>query len=220
MINYIIQVVICQVLFLAIYDFFLGKETFFYNNRWYLLLTTIVSFLLPFVKIPRFQKETIESDIVYLPEIILLPENIIKKTNWYQSIDYFNLIYLIVTLFFTLLFVKKLFQIISLIATHKKIKNNNYTLVLLPENTKAFSFFNYIFLGKEISKNSKKQIIDHELVHSKQRHTIDLLFFEILKTIMWFNPMLFIYQKRITLVHEYISDAIVAKEQTKEKSPP
>ena len=33
---------------------------------------------------------------------------------------------------------------------------------------------------------------------------------------MWFNPMIFIYQKRITLVHEYISDAVVAKSETKE----
>ena len=33
---------------------------------------------------------------------------------------------------------------------------------------------------------------------------------------MWFNPMIYFYQKRITLVHEYISDAIVAKSETKE----
>jgi len=33
---------------------------------------------------------------------------------------------------------------------------------------------------------------------------------------MWFNPMIYFYQQRITLVHEYISDAIVSKSETKE----
>jgi bla regulator protein BlaR1 len=33
---------------------------------------------------------------------------------------------------------------------------------------------------------------------------------------MWFNPMIFIYQKRITLVHEYISDAVATKASPKE----
>jgi hypothetical protein len=33
---------------------------------------------------------------------------------------------------------------------------------------------------------------------------------------MWFNPMIFLYQKRITLVHEYISDEVAAKSEIKE----
>ena len=32
---------------------------------------------------------------------------------------------------------------------------------------------------------------------------------------MWFNPLLYIYQKRITTVHEYISDAIILKSADK-----
>ncbi|MDB2385281.1 M56 family metallopeptidase [Polaribacter sp.] len=217
MINYIIQVVLYQVLFLTIYDFFLSKETFFTKNRWYLLVTATLSFLIPFIKIPKLQKEIIVDNIVYLPEIVLSPEKVIEKASWYQSIDYFNLIYLVGIVFFILLFITNLHQIITLIITYKKVKNKNYTLVLLPEKAKAFSFFNFIFLGMQVSPNNKEKIIQHELVHSKQKHTIDLLFFEILKAIMWFNPMLYIYQKRITLVHEYISDAVVSKNQTKEK---
>mgnify|MGYP000055971959 CR=1 FL=1 len=56
----------------------------------------------------------------------------------------------------------------------------------------------------------------HELVHVKQKHSLDLLFFEVLKIVMWFNPMIFIYQKRITLIHEYISDEVATKSSPKE----
>jgi hypothetical protein len=216
MINYIIQVVLFQVLFLAIYDFFLSKETFFVKNRWYLLSTPIVSFLLPLVKIPSFQKAIPQEYIIYLPEIILSPERIIQEASWYQSINYLDLLFLVGVVIFSIFFITKLVKIINLARAYKLRKKDGYTLVLIPKQTKAFSFFNYIFLGKEIPNAQKEQIIAHELVHSKQKHSLDLLFFELLKIVMWFNPMIYTYQKRITLVHEYISDAVATKSAPKE----
>jgi len=64
-------------------------------------------------------------------------------------------------------------------------------------------------------KSKDLQIINHELIHCKQKHSLDLLFFEILKIVLWFNPLVYVYQKRITLLHEYISDAEVVKETDK-----
>ncbi|MFK8058855.1 MAG: M56 family metallopeptidase [Polaribacter sp.] len=216
MINYIIQVVLFQVLFLAIYDLFLSKETFFTKNRWYLLSTPMLSFLIPFIKIPMFQKAVPQEYIVYLPEIILSPEKVILETNWYQSIHFMDAIFGVGVIIFSVLFISKMYQVVLLIFTYKKERKKNYTLIMIPKETKAFSFFNYIFLGKDISEHQKEKIIEHELVHSKQKHTFDLLFFEVLKIIMWFNPMIYLYQKRITLVHEYISDSIATKTDSKE----
>ena len=219
MINYILQVILFQVLFLAIYDFFLSKETFFTKNRWYLISTPIVSFILPFIKIPTFQKAVPEEFIIYLPEIVLSPEKAIQKTAMYQSINevnYLNLFFYVGVAIFSILFLVKFFKIISLIRKNEIIRKPLYKLVLLPNQTKVFSFFNFIFLGKEIPKSQQKQIIAHEFVHSKQKHSFDLLFFEFLKIVMWFNPMIYFYQKRITLLHEYISDEVAAKSETKE----
>lgn len=56
MINYILQVILFQVLFLAVYDFFLSKETFFTKNKWYLLGTKMLSFLIPLIKNTQFSK--------------------------------------------------------------------------------------------------------------------------------------------------------------------
>jgi len=217
MINYIIQVVLFQILFLAIYDFFLSKETFFTKNRWYLLSAPIVSFLLPFVKIPSFQKAIPQTYIYYMPEIILSPERVIQEASWYQSINYLDMLFLGGVVIFSILFATKLVKIIQLTRAYKLRKKDGYTLVLIPKQSKAFSFFNYIFLGKEIPDTQKEQIIAHELVHSKQKHSLDLLFFELLKIVMWFNPMVYSYQKRITLVHEYISDAVATKSEPKDE---
>ncbi|WP_445747495.1 M56 family metallopeptidase [Polaribacter sp.] len=220
MINYILQVILFQVLFLAVYDFFLSKETFFSKNRWYLISTPLLSFLIPLIKIPSFQKTVSQEFIVVLPEIVLSPEKTIQRTfqetTIVDSVNYVTILFWFGVAFFSLLFLFKLFRIVSFIKQHDSIKKANFTLILIPNQTKAFSFFNYIFLGKEIPESQKEKIIQHEMVHSQQKHTFDLLYFEFLKISMWFNPMIYLYQKRILLVHEYISDAVVAKSESKE----
>ena len=217
MINYIIQVMLFQTLFLAVYDLFLRKETFFQTNRFYLIATPIISFLLPFVKIPTFQKTIVANEtIIFLPEIILSPQSAIEKTSWYASINYFEAIFLVGLFVFFIIFLIKLFKVIRLITLNKVEKKEAFNLIYLPNKTKAFSFFNYIFLGKEIPKVQQEKIIEHEVVHSKQKHSADLLFFESLKIVMWFNPLLYFYQQRIAIIHEYIADEFATKNSTKE----
>ena len=216
MINYIIQVILFQVLFVAVYDFFLSRETFFTKNRWYLLSTALLSFVLPFIKIPTIQKAVPLEYTILLPEIVLSPQTVIEQTNLYQSINYVQLIFWCGFVFFLSFFLLKLTKLIRLIISNEIQKKGSYKLVLLPKQTKAFSFFRFIFLGKDIAENQKEKIIEHELVHSQQNHSADLLFFEFLKIVMWFNPMVWVYQHRISLIHEYISDDVVAKTIPKE----
>ena len=217
MINYIIQVILFQVLFLGVYDFFLSKETFFAKNRWYLLSTSFVSFLLPLIKLPTLQKAVPIEYTVLLPEVVLSPQKVIEKSVWYQHVNYLDMLFYSGCILFFGVFVYKLFKIIRLIIRYGTVKQKHYKLVLLPKNTKAFSFFSYIFLGEGISEDKKEKIIQHELVHSEQKHTVDLLFFEFLRIVMWFNPMIYVYQHRISLIHEFISDQIVSKTTEKEQ---
>ncbi|WP_243456842.1 M56 family metallopeptidase [Polaribacter batillariae] len=181
-----------------------------------MLSTPILSFLLPLVKIPTFKKAVPQEFIIYLPEIVLSPQKVIQEASWYQSINYIDVFLGIGFIVFSIFFIAKLLQIIHLIKTHKLIKKEGFTLVIIANKTKAFSFFNYIFLGEEIPETQRPQIIAHELVHSKQKHSLDLLFFEFLKIAMWFNPIIFLYQKRIRLLHEYISDEVATKLLPKE----
>ncbi|TDQ22876.1 M56 family metallopeptidase [Tenacibaculum caenipelagi] len=216
MINYIIQVILFQVLFVAVYDFFLSKETFFNKNRWYLLSTALLSFVLPLFKISTVKKAVPQEYYTLLPEVMLSPQKVIEETIWYQSINYLDVLFWGGCTLFLIVFLIKLERIVRLVLQYGTILKGNYKLVLLPKETKAFSFFNYIFLGKEIPSSKQEKIIQHELVHSEQKHTLDLLFFEFLKIVMWFNPMVYVYQNRISLVHEYISDAIASKSDKKE----
>lgn len=216
MINYIIQLVLFQALFLAVYDFFLQKETFFKWNRIYLLVTPILSFIIPLLRFESIQKSVPQDYVVYLPEVVLNPQVYIEKSTSLETLLGVSIIVFYVGMgLFTILFLARLTKIFNLILTNKSIKKDNYTLIVLNKKQSAFSFFNYIFINDHLLENKDLQIVRHELIHCKHRHTLDLLYFELLKIILWFNPTVYVYQKRITLLHEYISDAEVIKETDK-----
>jgi hypothetical protein len=200
MINYSIQVILFQLLFLVVYDLFLNKETFFKWNRAYLLVTPILAFFIPWLKMERIPQEY----SAYLPEVVINTQVVIQQAaSLDNAINYFSIVFWIGVVVFTII---KIIKIIKLILSNKVIKNENYSLVILKDKKVAFSFFNYIFINENLLKSNHLQIIEHELIHCKQKHTIDLLVFEILKIIQWFNPLIYLFQQRITVLHEYLSD--------------
>jgi len=216
MINYILQVVLFQTLFIAVYDFFLQKETFFKWNRVYLLITPFLSFIIPFLKFESL-KETVPIEYIeQLPTVFLNPQVVIEQTNQNGlTLNYVAIGFYIGLTVFSILFLVRLLKVFKLIIANKVIKETNYSIVLLKEKQSAFSFFNYIFINKHLLENKNLQILKHELIHCKQKHTLDLLIFEVLKIVLWFNPIIYVYQNRIRLLHEYISDAEVVKDSDK-----
>ena len=207
MINYIIQVLLFQTVFIAVYDLVLKKETFFQWNRAYLIITSVLAYVIPFIRFTGVSENIPQEYRIMLPEVILSPETFIEKQVESSDILFSGIqwIFIIGVMIASILFATKLFQIFKLIRQNIKEKNKDYHLVLLPTQNTAFSFFNYIFLGNTIQQ--KEEIIKHELIHVKQNHSIDLLFFEIQKIVFWFNPFSYLYQSRISEIHEFIADS-------------
>src|SRR5690606_27596536 len=109
------------------------------------------------------------------------------------------------------LFGYKLYQIIQLKRKGEIRHFEEFTRVVVRDSNMAFSFFRSIFLGDRVPEEDYKSIVQHELVHIGQRHSWDLLFFELMRIIGWFNPLVYVYQSRISELHEFIADAKVAK---------
>jgi hypothetical protein len=102
-----------------------------------------------------------------------------------------------------------LFLVVKLYSVFKLTQNNKaaygkYKMVYLKDTDVAFSFFNYLFIGTRAA--GANTIITHELVHIRQKHSADIMFLELLKVICWFNPCIYLLQKSLKTVHEYIAD--------------
>lgn len=184
MVHYIIQTIAFQLFFLIIYDLFLKKETFFNWNRTYLLVTAICSLIIPFIKISSFKNIISQDYMVNLPEIFIGSTNQ-SEVNPIQlspiMIDNpfwtWGLLFFVGAGLATILFAFKLVKLMVLLYENPKQKIGNFFIVSLLKSNMAFSFFNYIFLGDNLKKEERSTVLKHEMVHVKQKQTLDLLFF-------------------------------------------
>jgi hypothetical protein len=78
-------------------------------------------------------------------------------------------------------------------------------LILVPEKTLPHTFLNTIFINETEYNNREieAELYTHELTNSK--HTLDILFIELLKTVL-VQPYFFFYKKAIQLNHEFLAD--------------
>jgi len=225
MLHYIIQTIAFQLFFLIIFDVFLKKETFFNWNRVYLLVTALLSLIIPFIKIGSFKDIISQDYIISLPEIIIGASgqqelNSVELSPILLSNNSFSILEFIFYVGFgiaTLLFAFKLIKLLTILYKNPKQRLDNMFIISLLKSNKAFSFFNYIFLGDILKNDDRSAVLKHEMVHVKQRHTLDLLFFEFLRIIFWFNPLIYMYQNRIMSLHEFIADDQAMKNQSKKQ---
>jgi TonB family protein len=220
MITYILESIAFQLVFLLTYDLFLKKETFFQLNRGYLLATFALSLVLPWIKVEVLTTtipEELGATTVYLTQlngVVLGPE--IAEQDFLASIPWPYWILGAGSFLATVWFAYKLIRIRQLRNKGLVQRFADFTKITVPQSSTAFSFFRNIFLGADIKKEKEENILAHELVHVKQFHSLDLIFFELARILFWFNPLVYVYQNRIAELHEFIADAHAVKHNKKD----
>ncbi|GGW54954.1 beta-lactamase regulating signal transducer with metallopeptidase domain [Winogradskyella epiphytica] len=221
----ILQIIAFQALFLLVYDLFLKRETFFNCNRAYLIITSVLALVLPFLKFPKLKTIATKDVVIHLPEVFIGT----KSPTVYDiqiaeqagivleqpSMPIWQIVAIMGIAIASLIFLIKITKLYWLKHRNPKRWHGNVLIVKLLKSSAAFSFFNTIFLGEKIPKTETPTIFQHELVHIKEYHTLDLLFFELLRIVFWFNPLVYIYQNRIKELHEFIADAKAVKQSGK-----
>ncbi|OIQ20355.1 M56 family metallopeptidase [Lacinutrix sp. MedPE-SW] len=208
----------CLAILLAFYKLFLERLNIHTFKRFYLLGAVLISIIIPFIPFieyiePQFNVPYFEADhsvpINLLPEEENLP---VEPTN-YLPIILWSIYGLGVLLFLTK-FCINLFGIVSKIKRNEKQKSGNYISVLVQDFIVPHTFFSYIFLNKTRfeAKAIPQEVLLHEQTHAKQKHTLDILFIELLQVVFWFNPLLYLLKKDIKLNHEFLADEAVLKQ--------
>src|SRR5690606_12055168 len=83
-----------------------------------------------------------------------------------------------------------------------------YTSFKNPPSGAAYSFLSSIYIDDSHTAHDKMLV--HEKVHAEQLHSIDIVFFELIRTILWFNPVVHVWIRAAKLNHEYIADRATA----------
>lgn len=211
---YIIEVILFQAMFLGLY-YILKNETFFNNNRVYLLATSLLSYALPFVKLDIFKTDISNVNVVQMLPPVFIGDNtqgvVINSTNTDLFIWHWWYVLLLGSIVMLLMFITKLYKMVKLISVNEVIKKQTYKIVVLDKSNTAFSFFNWVFIGDQLKEDERKIVLQHELIHVKEKHSLDILLFEIQRIVCWFNPLVYLYQREIKTLHEFIVDQQMIK---------
>jgi len=214
-INYLWEGSICLFLLYGFYRIFLSDHTFFEWNRTYLMLTIGLVLIIPLMNIPVFLHgaETVLSKeyIYFMPEFEMnaASEN---SSNVFPSL--FSMvawIYIVGVMIAFVRFIIGLYQIFSHIKMAEKIQHEGFTIAIHPDFQPS-SYFNFIFLPEYLpSDHGQQLIISHEINHAGRYHSLDILFFQLLKIIFWFHPFTKMMESSISEVHEYQVDHEITK---------
>ncbi|WPO80435.1 M56 family metallopeptidase [Flavobacterium sp. KACC 22761] len=212
MIGFLIKSAIALVAFLAFYHFVLEREKMHQFNRFFLLFAIVFSLIVPFVSYEIVKEIPVNAtNQIVVSQPVIQMQNVVEETN-YKLIFLWSL-YAIVTLTLALRFGRNIKNFASKIRRNPAVDFKNSKLILVEEKILPHTFLNYIFInaGDFKTQNIEPELYAHELVHVTQKHTLDILFVEFLKTIFWFNPIFLFYKKAIQLNHEFLADQEIVK---------
>ncbi|MEW5675723.1 M56 family metallopeptidase [Flavobacterium enshiense] len=208
---YLLKVSALMGVFYVAYLLFLRKETFFNSNRWFLLAGLVTSMVLPFVTYTKVI--LVDPAPVYeysdLPLTYAPAEESGFEINWFMVL---GIVYGIGIAVFLIKFIIDCFAIKQLIEKPKAIKRSNFYLIDTDKVQSPFSFFNYIvYNSNSFREDELENILQHEQVHSAQKHSLDMMIAQIFCITFWFNPIVWLYKKAIAQNLEFIADAEATK---------
>ena len=216
MLLYILKFSACLAALLIFYKLFLERESIHVFKRFYLLAALAFSSIIPTLVFTEYVVVEVTSQVASSP-IVSPAYNInVPPALEADAADIAPLlwaIYVIGVLFFAIKFFKNLSQIIKRIKNNPKVTQSPFIQVLLLQNLPPHTFFKYIFLNKEKleAKEIPEEVLLHEETHARQKHSLDVLFIELLQIIMWFNPLIYFVRKSVKLNHEFLADQAVLK---------
>ncbi len=250
MIVLLLKISIFILIVLAFYKIVIEKESFFAANRLYLILGLVLTFLLPFITLPKLinnqgyisslfeinqpKNKSTQSfnantksveNLDYNPSIstevseannaatTTITSTQISPADWLFYIYLFGVIILAINLISQILAL-----VVKVVRSTDKIKDTDGIIINSTAIKEPCSFFNYIFINPEQYEfEIYEQIIAHEKIHVKKRHSIDLLLSEIAVVVLWFNPFVWLFRKEVEKNLEYQTDHLIIDTKTTEK---
>ena len=215
---YFVKLSFCLAFVYLFYKLVLRTLTFYNSNRWYLAGYTFLSFFIPLINITpvlernRFSLNKIVQFIPSVDESAIGMEDATSSSlfgvvgNWGPA-EWLSLAFLAGATIFLLRFIFRFLSFFRMRRDAQLVFNKGMKLYQVKDHIIPFSFGNAVFINSELhTEEELREIIRHEYVHVKQRHTIDILWSEFLCIVNWYNPFAWLLRSAIRQNLEFIAD--------------
>ncbi len=216
--QYLINTTAIWLLSLLFFDVFLRRENYHTYNRFYLLFTLLLGALLPLVQwsadsitYPAMLHAPVERVVAVKQTMARAATAPAGKMDWAQWLAFVYGVGVLVSL------CALIFNVIKLIgfsAGGKRSVQGCWNIVETGKDHGPFSFRSTLFVGsrQQYSNDEWQMILVHEGRHCSLWHFADLLLIHLARIVFWFHPLVYVYNKRLLLVHEYQADNAAAAE--------
>ncbi|PZX47779.1 M56 family metallopeptidase [Algoriphagus chordae] len=210
---YLTEASICVAITVLFYRLVLSDLTFFTLNRVLLVGMLMLSFIIPLLSI-NLGVKGIGTGEITLPEF-LVGKGVEQESLSYSWQEILFYTYLAGVVVMSVHLFLGFFLSQRLLGKSKLMRYKDYWIAVHPKFIPA-SFFSYILLPDfDPSRSEQKQIVLHESVHVRLKHSWDLLLVQFAKIIFWFNPLIYQFENSLREVHEYQADQGVTSSYSK-----
>ncbi|MGJ8683568.1 MAG: M56 family metallopeptidase [Nonlabens sp.] len=211
--HFLINSSACLFVLWLFYKIALENTSWHHWKRYYLLVAIVISIVIPFIVV-----ETIVIPVENSPMVAFASSPIVTDIMNQQKfqLDWTNIFWVVYVMGLLVMlwrFIKNL-TAFRLQDEDEVSSYSNYQLVLRKVFTVPHSFLQRIFVARKEFENDQipSAVLEHEKAHLDQKHSLDILFIELLLIIFWFNPLLYIIRYSIKLNHEFLADKAVIEQ--------
>ncbi len=226
-VGYIIEVLISSGLFLALYRWLLAGKVRFRICRAYIVGAMLLAAVIPLLDVPMYSPPpvpaAVERALVLVPEA--MPESGIVPGEGAADeipaapaateaivLKILAAAYILISASSIALIVFNTIKIRRLRREARLTRIEDWTLAESEKIQTPFSFLRTVYMGFNYSSSERRMILSHEASHVRHRHSYERLALSVLRSILWFNPFLWIAEKDLREVQEWEADRDVLKE--------
>lgn len=207
---YLIKVNASIILFYLCYKLLFQRDTFWMLRRTYLMVSVLFSFIYPLFSIEGWLKkqEPIMSAIssIQLDELVISPSGV-RNLGLFTVENVLWAVFGLVALIMTFHILIQFYTIVRRRLKGTKTSLMHIPIIRIDEKITPFSFFQWIFINPKLYSESETAVIlEHELTHVRQFHSVDVIVAQIQKMFCWFNPAAWLLEREIRHNLEYLAD--------------
>ena len=215
---YLVKSSVCILFYELFYRLFLRGETFHRLNRIVLLVSLILSLLLPLFDVSEWFANAGQNRALPLTELTVSLQELVVEQKTAALSDHNGMTVSVVLfgIYLTgvmLLLLKNLFVFVYLNRLLKRCRREQTTdgqvYYRCPDQIGPFSWLGRVVLSSADDGALTSCILAHERAHVQLGHSLDLLLIELFLCFQWFNPAAWWLKKDLRLVHEYEADRYV-----------
>lgn len=212
---YELKVAAVLAVFYLCFKCFLCREKMHRVNRIVIVLSAILSFVLPLCII-TLHKTVPMPEVVIDGGLMTMDETVSPASAISSAGMYFRESLTVATYWAGVLFVLGslvlgVVRVVDVIKGGDTREIYGSKVIVCDRDVSPFSWIRWIVMSESDFKSGNHHILEHEKAHIRLGHSKEVMLFDVMSAFQWFNPAMWLLKRDLRAIHEYEADDAVLR---------